>query len=205
LVALGEVQLTEALDDQKSSMLPPAGDPNAPGRVRRSYYHGGGRSYSQEASVALGRPSDKAQTLKQVRGTVPVTLLVEQKPQTVAENVVAAKGKKVQVGTTTFQIDEVVEQADKQVRLKLAVTEENSGGGYEWTNTLTGRLELFDEEGKKYQAYSTGWSGSGNNHVVLTLTLRPPANTSKAGKLVFHAWKTMQHQVPFEFKDLPLP
>lgn len=205
LVSLGEVQIAEALDENKSSMLPAAGDPNSPRGVRRSYY-GGGRAYSLEASIALGRPSDKAQMLKQLKGIVPVTLLIEQKPETVTDNVLASKGKKVTVGTTTFQIEDISEQANKQIQLKIAVTEENSGGGFEWTNTLTGRLELQDEEGKKFQAYSTGWSGGGNqNHVVLTMTLRPPANNAKASKLVFNTWKTMQHQVKFEFKDLPLP
>jgi hypothetical protein len=215
LLGLGEVKLDAAFDSEKNSMAPPAAgmeymDPRF-GIVRRfsNRYGNGNRSFQMQAQLALTRPSLKASGIKVVRGSIPVTLLVEQKPVVVTDKVLSAKGKKATIGTTTFLIEDVSEMPGKQYQLKLSVTEENhdNPNDYTWMNTLYQRIELIDEAGNKFQVYGTSWGNSGANNVQMTLTygqvgavkMKPPA------KFVFHSWTTLQHQVHFEFKDLPLP
>jgi hypothetical protein len=215
LLGIGEVKLDAAFDTEKNSMVPPAapGDFMDPrfGFVRRhsARYGNGNRSFQMQAQFALHRASLKAAGIKVIRGSVPVTLLVEQKPVVVTDKVLSAKGKKVTVGTTTFLFEDVSEMPGKQYQVKLSVTEDNrdNPNDYTWMNTLYQRIELADEAGNKFQVYSSSWGNSGANNVQLTLTYGQvgAAKLGTPAKFVFQSWTTLQHQVPFEFKDLPLP
>ncbi len=214
LLGVGEVKLDAAFDTEKNSMIPPAAqefmDPRF-GMVRRvsHRYGNGNRSFQVQTQLALCRPSLKATGIKVIRGSVPVTLLVEQKPIVVADKVLSARGKKVTVGTTTFFFEEVSEMPGKQYQIKLSVTEDTreNPNDYTWMNTLYQRIELVDEKENKFQVYSSSWGNSGANNVQMTLTYGQmgAAKMTPPAKFVFHSWKTLQHQVSFEFKDLPLP
>src|SRR5581483_7833804 len=96
----------------------------AGGRRWISRYGNGYRSYSHQTQVMLARPSEKSQSVKLIQGTVPVLLLAQQKPEVVTDKFLSAKGKKVQVGTTSFLIEDVTETPNKQYQLKMAVTED---------------------------------------------------------------------------------
>lgn len=216
LLGMGEVRLTAAEDDQRQSMLLPnqaAGQPDG-GRRWTSRYGNGYRSYSHQTQVPLARPSEKSQALKLIQGTVPVLLLAEQKPELVTDKVLAAKGKKSTLGSTTFQIEEITETPNKQYQLKMTISEEGkeNANDYTWINSLYQRVELQDEQGGKYQMQGNSWGGNSPNHAQVTFTYANPnngnPNAAKLGppaKLVYYTWSTVQHQVRFEFRDLPLP
>ncbi len=215
LLGIGEVKLDAALDTEKNAMVPPVatGDYVDPrfGFVRRhsARYGNGNRSFQIQAQVALHRASLKATGIKVIRGSVPVTLLVEQKPVVVTDKVLSAKGKKATVGTTSFFFEDVREMPGKQYQVKLSVTEDNrdNPNDYTWMNTLYQRIELVDEAGNKFQVYSSSWGNSGANNVQLTLTYGQvgAAKMTAPAKFIFQSWTTLQHQVAFEFRDLPLP
>lgn len=218
LLGLGQVKLLTAEDDQKGSMVLPSpngGDPLNGGPQRWvSRYGNGYRSYSHQAQVQLAKPSEKAQAVKLIQGTVPVLLLAQQKPELVTDNVLASKGKKVTVGTTSFAIEDVTETPAKQYQLKMTITEQNKDNpnDYTWINSLYQRIELQDENGNKYQMRGNSWGGQGPNHANVTFTYANPNNNGAANpkvgppsKLVYFHWTTIQHQVKFEFRDLPLP
>jgi hypothetical protein len=221
LLGVGQVRLTAAYDNNKNTMLAPAANNNGAGDVmiwggmgmmRQQFisrYGNGNRSYMQQSQLQLNRPSELANKLKFVRGELPVTLLVEQKPVVVSDNILKAKGKKTSAGSTTFSFEDVTAQPNKQYQIKLHVTENNKDNPNDWTwmNTLLQRIELQDDKGNKFQQYGTSWGGNGPNQVQMTLTYGAPPN-GKIGaprKFVFQQWRTMQHLVRFEFKDLPLP
>jgi hypothetical protein len=213
LLGIGEIKLEAACDTEKNSMVPPAGDPFDPrfGMVRHvsHRYGNGNRSFQVQTQLELRRPSLKATGIKVIRGSLPLTLLVEQKPIVVADKVLSAKGKKVTVGTTTFFFEDVTEMPGKQYQLKLSVTEDNRDNPNDWTwmNTLYQRMELVDEGGKKFQTYGWSSNSTGPNNVQMTITYgqNGAAKMTPPAKFLFHSWKTLQHLVPFEFKDLPLP
>jgi hypothetical protein len=218
LLGVGESRLSAAYDNDRNSMLAPVNNGGnevmiwgggGMGRAFISRYGNGNRSYMQQTQLQLHRPSERASKVKVVRGELPVTLLVEQKPVVVAADVLKAKGTKNTAGTTTFHFEEVTAQPNKQYQVKLAITEDNKENPNDWTwmNTMLQRIELQDDKGNKFQVYGTNFGNSGPNQVQLTLTYGAPPN-GKIGtpsKFVFQQWRTMQHLVPFEFKDLPLP
>jgi hypothetical protein len=204
LLNVGEVKLTAAYDDEGNSMVPPAApaaDPaDGPVAVTRTSRYYGGKTLSIPTDVALARPSPRARTARLIRVSLPVTVLVEQRPEVVTDKL--AKGQKVKVGSTTFAIEDISETANKQPQIKMSITEENAGTDFTWTNSLYNRLEVYDEKGVRMQNRSSSWTHASPNHVQITFMY---GNGSKPTKLVYHVWNSLQHQVSFEFKDLPLP
>jgi hypothetical protein len=217
LLGVGEVRLDAAYDGDHNSLLPPSnpGDPNNPvgarlnGRWVTGRYGQGNRMYGMQTQVNLQRASDKASTVKVVRGTVPLTLLVDQKPVVVTDKVLEAKGKKAQVGTTQIVVEDIAELPGKQYRLKLALTEDlkDNPNDYSWTNSLYGRIELQDEKGGKFQPYQSNWNNTAPGAVQIEFTYGMPGapKADPPAKLIFQQWTTLEYAASFEFKDLPLP
>jgi hypothetical protein len=173
-----------------------------------SRYGSGQRMCSSPADVNLARPSAKATVAKLLRGKVSLTLLADQKPEVVTDKLFKTKNQKVKLGTTTIVIEEVSETPAKQYQVKLSVTEDDPGNDYTWSNSLYYRMEVQDEKGQKLPNYGSSWSSNGTNNVRITMTFGQGGgnpNPGKPAKLIYHVWTTLQHQVPFEFQDLPLP
>src|SRR5262249_46858622 len=122
VLGMGEVRLEAAYDSERNSMIQTTGgDPNNEmmmgGRFfpRRAYYNGGGaKQTSLQGSLNLQRVSEKATTIKLLKGVVPLTLLVEQVPVSLADDVLKAKGKKTTVGELEFTVDNVTKKAAGQ-------------------------------------------------------------------------------------------
>jgi hypothetical protein len=213
LLGMGETRLTAAYDSENHSMLPhPTGssaDPEPFGRRWTSRYGSGYRSYSHQTQVALLPPAEKAQSVKLIQGSVPILLLANQKPEVITDKVLESKGKRVKVGATSFVIEDVTATANKQYQIKMTITEEgkDNPNDYTWINSLYQRIELHDEEGNKYQMYGNSWGSSGPNHANVTFTYasRGNAKLGPPSKLIYYLWSTVQHQVRFEFRNLPLP
>jgi hypothetical protein len=217
MLGMGQPRVTAAFDNEKNSMLIPS-NPNEgieefEGRRGRYYsrYGNGNRMWYMQTAVNLIRPSEKANGVKVLRGTIPITLLAEQKPHVVADNVLKGKGKKLTVGTSTITIEEANAIANtNQVSIKITFNEDTGGNpnDYSWQNSIYQRLEVQDAKGNKYQLYGTNWGNSNANSLQMTMTYAPMDQTKKPEgdvKLIFYEWKVMQHQLNFEFKDLPLP
>jgi hypothetical protein len=175
-----------------------------------SRYNGGYKTLTAPTEVRLNRPSEKATAAKVIRGSIPVTLLSEEKAVVIADDILKAKGKKATAGTTSFSFEDVTEVANpKQIQVKVTITEDNreNPNDYTWMNTMYQRIELQDAKGNKYQVTGTHWHNNGPNFAQMTWTYVPPPNGKVEGpaKFIFHQWSTLPHQVNFEFKDLPLP
>jgi hypothetical protein len=216
LLGMGDVRLEAAYDTDKNSMLLGSGvseenfDPRFGLRGGRwtSRYGMGNRMMSLQTQVTLSRPSDRATGVKLIRGRVPVTLLAEQTPVVVAPDILKAKGVRTKIDTTSFHIEDVTQQpASKQVLVKMTVSETTENPqDYTWMNSLYQRIELQDDKGNKYSIVGNGWGNNSPGSVQMTTTYAPPGN--KAGpptKLIYYRWNTVQHEIVFEFKDLPLP
>ncbi len=216
ILGVGEVRLTAAFDSEKNSMLLPS-NPNDPnqweGRHGRyiSRYGNGNRGWYQQSQLQLNRVSEKAGTLKVLRGSLPVTLLSEQVPHVLAENILKGKGKKETIGTTTVMVEDVTTVPNSpQINVKLTFNEDTGGNpnDYSWQNSIYQRIEVQDAKGNKYQIVGTQWGNSNGTSMQMTLSFSPmnPAQKVEGDvKLIFQEWKVLQHSVNFEFKDLPLP
>jgi hypothetical protein len=216
ILGIGEARLSAAFDSEKNSMLIPS-NPNElnewDGRRGRytARYGNGNRGWYQQSQVQLNRVSEKASTLKVLRGSVPLTLLSEQVPHVVADNILKGKGKKETIGTTTIIIEEVTAVPNtNQISVKMTFNEDTGGNpnDYSWQNSIYQRVELQDAKGNKYQLTGTNWGNSNGTSMQMTLSWSPMDPTKKVegdAKLIFQEWKILQHEVKFEFKDLPLP
>jgi hypothetical protein len=214
ILGIGQAHLTAAFDSEKNSMLIPSNPDDGvqwEGRRVITRYGNGSRMWYQQSQVNLNRVSEKATTVKVLRGTLPMTLLAEQKPHVIADKILEAKGKKAVVGTTTIHVEEVTKVPNTpQFNVRLTFNEDTGGNpnDYSWQNSIYQRLEVLDAKSNKYQIVGQQWGNSNGTSLQVTLTYGPVDQTKKVEgdvKLVFMEWKVLQHQVNFEFKDLPLP
>ena len=145
-----------------------------------------------------------------MRGVIPVTLLADQKPTIVTDRLLASKGKKYKVGDTTFQVEDITEMPGKQYQIRLNVTDgsKEAQRDYSHIQSMQQRMELQDDKGNKIPSYlaSMNW-GNGPTNAQFTLMTQPNGNVKLGApaRLVYSSWILMEHEVAFEFKDLPLP
>jgi hypothetical protein len=212
LLGVGEPRLEAAYDDQHNSMVPPHTGGEGFGTVNRvvARYGNGFRSFSHQMQLGLVRPSEKATAVKLIKGSVPVTLLVSEKPEVVTDKLMEAKGKKFSAGGATFAVEEVAATPANQYQIRMSITDESKDAAdndYTWLNSLYYRIDVQDEKGNKFQPFGSNWMNSSPRQVQIQFTYGAPGN-QKLGppaKLVYRSWTTMQTQVTFAFKDLPLP
>jgi hypothetical protein len=207
LLGLGQPKLTAAVDDQDQSLVP--GPFN--GRTYESYHSGyyGYRTTVLQSQVQLVGPGGNSRLVKLIRGTLPVTILADQKPEIVIDDVLKVKNKKFEAKEVSLDVEEVKETPGKTVQVILTARRGGKDGNqydYTWTNSLQQRVELTDEKGNKFQSNGFNWNNGTPTSVQGTFIFSDPTGKlGKPAKLTYYGWVTVQHQVEFEFRDLPLP
>jgi hypothetical protein len=208
ILRLGMVKVLSAEDDDGHSMLPISGaDPNEWAGTRH-YYGGYYRNYVQSTQANLVWPSKTSKTVKSMKGLIPVTLLAEQKPTVVTDKLLSAKSRKFQAGPASFTFEDVSGPAGNQYQVKMSVAEEARDGNndYSQIQSLQQRIEVQDEKGNKIPSYFNMVNWHGPSSAQFTMTIQPsPPKVGPPSKLVYYSWVLMEHEVVFEFKDLPLP
>ena len=126
MLRAGMIRILEAEDDEHHSMLAStqtvANDPFN----RRYYYPGAFRSFLHNSQAPLLLASKTAQSVKKVRGVIPVTIVSEQKQMVVTDRLLTSKGKKFKTGGATFHIEDITEAARQAVSIPG-----NDHGGWE--------------------------------------------------------------------------
>lgn len=218
LLQARSVRLIEVLDDEGNSMVPIV----APGEqfgMQRFYYGGGNRSFSQQVGANLLWPSKKSRHVRLLRGLIPVTLLTEQKPLLIVENVLKAPGKSFQTDGITLDVEQVTELPQGalggngkgySIKLSLRDNRQENPHDHSWVQTLQQRIELQDAKGNKYGTRSYHWNESSPTQVKgaqFSFSPDPSANVAVGPphKLIYYVWVKRDHEVTFEFRDLPLP
>jgi hypothetical protein len=205
IMSIGQPKLLEAVDDLGNSMKNES-------TIHEVGYasHNGYRSYQHGSQINLLWPNKEARIVKRLRCSIPVTLLGEQKPEVVVDDILKVKNKKFVGNTVEIQIDHAAERNNKtqyEVKMSVRNNSANTAQDYTWTNSVHQRVELLDAKGNKYASHGYNWENSSPNHVQATFmfgnngngTLGPPV------RLVYNHWTVLQHQIEFEFKNLALP
>jgi hypothetical protein len=210
ILKVGRIRIIAAEDEDKRAMRLAGGDRYNPWEWE--YYNNGmQRSYMQHASTALVWPSKDSRMVKTLKGVVPVTLLSEQRPTVVTDKLMTVKGQKFQVGGASFTVVDVVTQPNKQYEIKMSYTDNNSEHQYDYNNlyTLRDRITVQNEKGDNIPANVNITQYNDGNSCEFSIQTQgggdPKAKTGVPTKLTFLVWVKMGHEVPFEFKDLPLP
>ena len=209
ILKVGQVRLTVAEDDEKHSMVP-NGDANGNFAWGQRFYSGGWyRSHMHQTQANLVWPSKSSRTVRTLRGAIPVTLLADQKPSVITDKVLGSKGKKFKVGEASFSVEDVKELPGKQYQISMSVTETSKDNPQDYSRiqSIQQRLELRDDKGNKFPAYVniTNWGGPTNASFQLMTQPNGNQKLGRPAKLLYYAWVLMEHEVAFEFKDLPLP
>jgi hypothetical protein len=209
LLGLGQAKLTLAVDDQDNSLLmPPVQYPVY------EVYHGGYYGYRNlvlQTQVQLTGPIPGARAIRHMRGSLPVTLLAEQKPEIVVDRILEVKGKKFEGNQVSVEIEEVKDGPGKTYQVAMIArraAKDANQYDYAWANSLHQRIELCDEKGNKFASHGFNGVNQTPNSVQGTFMFGDPGNgvaIGKPAKLTYYVWVTMQHQLEFEFRDLPLP
>ena len=140
---------------------------------------------------------------------MPVTILADQKPEIVVENVLAVKNKKFEAKDVSLGH----RGGEGDAGQDGAECADGPAGRQGHNSTTThGRTRCnsgsswLDEKGQKFQSNGFNWNNGTPTSVQGTFIFGDPTGKlGKPAKLTYYGWVTVQHQVEFEFHDLPLP
>jgi hypothetical protein len=215
MMSVNQPEVLAAVDEAGASLLPPKGNQNQPyysGRTYYSGYPGGYRSHHQQTSLYLVRIDRASTVVKTLKGKIGITMLAGTVPEVVVPDPVKVKNGRFVGRTVELDVESVTEQNGNYT---AAITLRRIGGNqndFSWSYNQWQKLELVDAKGLKYRANQQNFNGGGNGGVAQITVMFSPTGirgqTAKPGppaKLIFNEWVTVTHEVPFEFKDLPLP
>lgn len=213
LVAIGNSILIKAVDDRGQSLIEGPQEGAAAQQVvfadndvlMPSY-----RTYSMNFAMGLARTHREARFIKQLKGRVLTSVLLEA-PQILAiDNLAEAKGKKFDCRNYVVEIGAVNSTAFPTT-VELTVRRKNgSEEDMSWQQTLYGRLQFYDADGSRLQFAGTQEANNTPNSTRALVQLqraggRPNLRPAKPARLVFVEWITKQRVVDFDLADIPLP
>ena len=204
----GAIRILEAEDDEHHSMIASIPEVANDPFNRRYYYPGNFRNFMQVSQAQLLPASKTAQFVRKLRGVIPVTVVSEQKELVVTDRLLTSKGKKFKAGGVTFHIENVTELPGKQYQFQVTVSEDGKSGNFNdgsLFQSLQQRMQIQDDKGV-VRPFNLMSSSTGNNSIQFTFMLQPQVgNVGNPSRLVYLAWETLEHEVEFEFHNLPLP
>jgi hypothetical protein len=208
MLKISPAKLDEAVDSEGKSLLePPAKTVTPKSKAATESFVAPGRGTFRGESltssdIRLRRASETAKTLKLVRGVVPVKMILMRKPVVVTNKILDASGTSFRAGTDSMQISRVTNQGGS-FEVEIVVPREENSGRREWHE----RFHVEDSAGNKFRMNGRGTSSDGRTYRI-SMYFSPPFNKKEVGppaKLVFDEWVIHDYDIPFEFKDVPLP
>ncbi|MBY0228340.1 MAG: hypothetical protein K2W96_03575, partial [Gemmataceae bacterium] len=207
LVGLGAARVEAAYDDRGASMIPlpppPAKEgedivlPLAPGDLQDVG--------DSSATLSLVRPSRLSRSIKLLRGSIPVTVLVGRQQRTLLH--VLKKGAKFILGEDACTLSSVRRLPGLVLEAKLRIQRKAKavpdGDDDEALEGVVRDLEFHDATGRKCQHEPSDIAGD-------TITLRvAPAGEGKGrtapASLALNKPLTRTTLIPFAFRNVPLP
>jgi hypothetical protein len=210
LAPRGELRLREALDDHGNSLIYPGRHPqslNYPG------YFGAPHGAVMETYVQLQRPADPGETIKTLRGIIPVTVS-SRRPGPLVVPLQKSTGKTFENSDTQLTVHEIRTLPDSRhtlVELSIRANgpEAPSGGDSDGYNTLfprPGHQQLqFDvlDANDRLISWFQSLADAESSHVTLTLTSSLQSAPPK--ELRYYSVARTEVDIPFEFSAIPMP
>ena len=159
------------------------------------------RDFQDTARIELLGPPPGAKRLKELRGTIPVLVVVGHRRVVVTENLPESQGKEFRSGDDTLKIAGIQNRDSGEIMMHIAVPPERGGIRPRWLQ----RFHVEDANGVRCRETISSPLQSGQEHYVV---LGYKADDGKSGppmKLVLDDWVVVQHRIPFEFREVPLP
>ncbi|HVK10416.1 MAG TPA: hypothetical protein VM597_16735 [Gemmataceae bacterium] len=202
LISVGSPQVDTATDEAARAYT--VVKQPAPGREYYSGYESENMPLNRQTQVRLQRAVDKATTIAQLAGTIPVKVVIEKKRVVVSEKPAGASGTRIRTGTGELEITQATEEnggAMFTLEVKVPV-DANGMPNMQWTN----RIKLEDANGNAFPSYSSGSRSTGREYWMRKgYQLNAGGKFGAPAKIVFEDWVTIDHAIPFTFKGIALP
>jgi hypothetical protein len=205
----GPLRRLEATDQQGRSLLAPLreGSGLSPPSTLYEPFSGG---ISPWLRIPLRRTQVASRRLGLLRGAIPVEVGVVKTEPALVIPLPGAAGKTFRGASVTFVVQEYAVGADGSV--KLAVTGRFDGDmdpGLRRAadmRLMASQYRVVDAEGRNVRFQSSG-AGAGLGEVPLTFTYIPGMSlgTGPPAEFRYYDLRRAAVEVPFEFRDIPLP
>jgi hypothetical protein len=195
-----EPPLTKGGAARKARAAPrPASDMAAPGRGQ---FRGESTWFSD---VRLRRASETAKTAKVIRGAIPVKTVLIRRPVIVTTKLMESTGTSFRAGQESLQITRIENQGGGSIQVQLQIPYDRN---MDWSQVEKWyhRFHVEDDAGHRFQDHGRGSQSNGMQYHI-SMYYGPP-NGKAVGpptKLIFEDWVVHDHEIPFEFRDVPLP
>jgi hypothetical protein len=206
----GPLRRLEATDDQGRSLLAPPreGSGSSPPYTLYEPFSGG---ISPLLRIPLTRTQVARRRLELLRGAIPVEVAAVKTEPALVIPLPGSAGKTFRGAGVTFVVPEYAVGADGSV--KLAVTGRVDGDMEPGARRaaemrlMASQYRVVDAQGRNVHFQSSG-AGAGAGEVPLTFTYSPGAaslGTGPPAEFRYYDLRRAAVEVPFEFRDIPLP
>lgn len=207
----GSLQVTEAVDDRGQSLIPPTEDPSGGNRLEG--YFGSTSGSVLRLQVPLRRPVTPGRTIKKLRGTIPLNVC-SRRPDPLHVPLDRATGKRFANADVDLVVHSIRPGAmGAQTLLELSVkaseratsadqADVEAFGDLYPVDTNRLQLEILDSRGQVVPWFPSGHDSETSR---LTLTLNGQPGRLVLKELRYYTLTRATVNVPFEFRDVPMP
>jgi hypothetical protein len=200
----GDSQLEEATDDLGQSLVPPQRGPF-------HVYGSGSGQHVLNMMISLAKPPRPSSRLVRLRGSIQIDVVARSDTVEI-DNILSAANRTVALGNWTLRVKEV-KPGDGSCSLEYVVSSEVADMRRGFPDFNHESIALLDADGRRIARRGHSSSGKADQNNVqyecsaeFSWTANRGAVTGPPAKLVWELpVEVRQVQVPFEFKDLPLP
>ena len=210
LASRGEIRLIEAVDDRGNSLVPTGRRGQS---VNYTSYFGAPHGPVLESHAQMKRPIDPGETIKKLRGTIPVTVSARRTNPLVVP-LEKSIGKTFQNSDVQLTVHSIRTMPDaRHTLLEVSIRPNRpdplAGGDPEGYSSIFQRaqnqqlqLDVLDSRDQLMSWFQTSPDNE-NPHIMLTLT--SPIQTAPPKQLRYYAVTRNDVDIPFEFSGMPMP
>ncbi len=210
LAPRGEIRLIDAADDRGNSLVPT-------GRRGQSLnytgYFGAPHGPVMESHAQLKRPIDPGETIKKLRGTIPVTVSAR-RANPLLVPLEKSIGKTFQNADVQLTVHSIRTMPDaRHTILELSIRPNRAdplaGGDQEGYSSIFQRAQnqqlQLDVLDSRDQLMSWFQTSPDNENPHITITLTSPIQTAPPKLLRYYSVTRNDVDIPFEFAGMPMP
>jgi hypothetical protein len=210
LAPRGELRLREALDDHGNSLIYAGRNPQS---LNYAGYFGAPHGPVMETHTQLQRPPDPGETIKTLRGIIPVTVS-SRRPGPLVVPLQNSPGKTFENADTQLTVHEIRSLPDsRHTLLELSIRangpEAPLAGDSDGYNALFPRpghqqlqIDVLDANDRLIPWFQS-IADAENSRVTLTLTSSLQSSPPK--ELRYYSVARTEVDIPFEFSGIPMP
>ena len=163
--------------------------------------------YQKTGRILLNRPDSKSTMLRTIKGTVPVRLVLDRNPVVLTNNPLRTKRFKTKLARQVLELHHVVAVKGIGYRVSFSlspVPKDFNSPQYVNFPQLASRVHLETAQGYRYEKEISGCLYK-DEICFLHLTFLRQKDQPPPTRLIFEDWKRLSYDVPFEFRNVPLP